>query len=407
MKKTVLDNGFEIYTETIDVAKTVTFSIYIKAGSYQEVEPFGVAHLLEHMVFKGTEKRNAQQISEDIEKYGGYMNAETSFDYTRYFTTIPYENWKKGSEVICDISFNSTIPDKEFSLEKKVVQEELKMYADDSSSHVNDMLLREMFKSYPNRQTLGGTVESVEKITKNHLIDFKNKYYNPSNMFAVVTGNVKHEEVVVFLTDIISGFGGENIVDLRNKEFKVDILNSKTVSKERVAEQAHLSWGLFGPSEGNEDSFAVDVAATILGGSSTSKLYKIIREQMGLAYTVNTNYMGLNDVGLIIGYAGLDKSNVEPVKGIVVDEFEKLTKDMVSQDDLERAKNYISGMQKTRLDNLPSINSYIGSSIISNISTNPDDYIKGINSVTRQDILRVAKKYFTKENWQFSQITPK
>jgi predicted Zn-dependent peptidase len=151
MRKSTLTNGFAIYTKTIEVAQTVAFSIYVKSGSYHESDPFGAAHLLEHMVFKGTETRTAQQISEDIERYGGLMNAETSFEHTRYFTVIPKENWEKGADVIYDICFNSTIPEKEFALEKKVVQEELKMYSDDSSSHVSDMLLQEMFKSFPKK----------------------------------------------------------------------------------------------------------------------------------------------------------------------------------------------------------------------------------------------------------------
>jgi predicted Zn-dependent peptidase len=240
MRKEVLDNGFEIYTETIDVAKTVTFSIYVKAGSYYESEPFGVAHLLEHMVFKGTTNRSTQQISEDIERYGGYMNAETSFEHTRYFTTIPYENWEKGAEVICDISFNSTIPEKEFIMEKKVVQEELKMYSDDSSSHVSDMLLQSMFKSYPNRQTIGGTVESVGDITRENILNFRDLYYQPNNMFAVVSGNVSHEEVVDFLENMVPKPNNNGKRDMRKSKFNHDILNSQMVSKKRDIEQSHL-----------------------------------------------------------------------------------------------------------------------------------------------------------------------
>ncbi|MNC20430.1 Protease 3 precursor [compost metagenome] len=407
MQKETLNNGFEIYTESIDVANTVTFSIYVKAGCFQEVEPFGVAHFVEHMVFKGTTTRNVQQINEDVEDNGGYLNAETSFEHTRYYTTIPYEAWKKGADVVCDVVLNSTFPEKEFELEKKVIQEELKMYADQPDSYVFELLTRSMFASYPNRQTIGGTVESVGEITLQQLLDFKEKFYTPKNMFAVVTGNISHNEVVQYLEGLFGDLEISNFSEkLEKEQFSPDILDSKTATEHKNIGQSHLAWGLFVSPASSSDSFAIDITLRILGGGMNSRLYRIIREERGLAYTVSADYMALKDTGVINGYAGLESSSIDDVKDIIIEEFEKLRVELVDDKELQRAVNGIKGGLKSRLDNLPSNNSYIGTAIIKGISPNLEDYIKGIESVTKEDIQNVAKKYFTPDNWQFAELLP-
>ncbi|MNN53625.1 Peptidase M16 inactive domain protein [compost metagenome] len=137
-----------------------------------------------------------------------------------------------------------------------------------------------------------------------------------------------------------------------------------------------------------------------------SRLYRIIREERGLAYTVSADYMALKDTGVINGYAGLESSSIDDVKDIIIEEFEKLRVELVDDKELQRAVNGIKGGLKSRLDNLPSNNSYIGTAIIKGISPNLEDYIKGIESVTKEDIQNVAKKYFTPDNWQFAELLP-
>ncbi|MNJ90023.1 Protease 3 precursor [compost metagenome] len=406
MNKKILSNGLEIYTEKIDSAKTVTFSIFIKVGSYNETNKFGIAHFIEHMVFKGTKTRDAQQIMEEIENVGGYVNAETSFQHTRYFATVPAENWKTAANVISDIVFHPTLPEEEVDLERTVIQEELKMYSDDSASHVSDLLFIAMHKSYKNRQSVGGTVQSVSEISRQDLFDFMQKFYQPNNIFVVATGNIQEDEIVNFMEEFTKEFT-ENNNEFQNEEFEPDILESDTVSLERNIEQAHFSWGLFGPSANSEDYYAMEIATTILGGSSSSRLNQLIREKRGLAYTVRVSYYALKDSGIILGYTGLDQNNIQEVKDIVVEEFERLRNEPVSDNELKRAIAYTKGSTVISLEKPSSINSYIGTSIIDDVSSDPDDYIKGIESVTKQDIQKIARKYFTPDNWQFSQITPK
>lgn len=405
MQNSILSNGLEIYTEKIDSAKSFTFSIYVKTGSYHETDKFGIAHFVEHMVFKGTEKRSSQDLMEEIENVGGYINAETSFEHTRYFATVPADEWKMASDIICDIVFKSTIPEEEVDLERTVIQEELKMYSDDSSSHVTDLLFKAMHASYPNRQSIGGTVQSVSEISREDLFNFKTKFYQPKNMFVVATGQVNHEEIVKFMEQFNFDEVAEEVE--QEEQFEPDILSSDIISLERNIEQAHLTWGLFAPGASDEDNFAVDIACTILGGSSSSRLYQLIREKKGLAYTVSVGYYELKQNGIIVGYTGLDVSKIEEVKEIIIEEFERLRVELVNDSELKRAIAYSRGSHIISLERPSSVNSYIGNSIIKNVTTEPDDYIKGIEAVTKEDIQKIARKYFTPDNWQFAKITPK
>lgn len=406
MQKKTLSNGLDIYTEKIDSAKTVTFSVYVKVGSYDEKEHFGIAHFIEHMVFKGTKTRNSQQIMEEIENIGGYINAETSFQHTRYFATVPAENWKIAADVISDIVFNPTLPEEEVDLERTVIQEELKMYSDDSASHVTDMLFKSMHESYPSRQLIGGTVDSVGKISRQDLVDFMGKFYQPNNIFVVATGNIEEEAIHNFMDEYTKDFQ-DNPVEIVRDEFEPDILDSETVELERNIEQAHFAWGLFGPQADSEDYYAMEIASTILGGSGSSRLYQLIREKRGLAYTVSVNFYSMRDSGIIFGYTGLEKSKIEEVKDIVIEEFEKLRNELVSDNEIKRAIAYVRGSHIIMMEKPSSINGYIGNALINESSTEPDDYIKGIESVTKEDIQKVARKYFTPDNWKFSQITSK
>lgn len=401
MQKTTLDNGFEIYTESIDISKTVTFSIYIKTGSYNETNHFGIAHVLEHMVFKGTDKRTVRQINEEIEDYGGYMNAETNFEYTRYFATIPFENWKIAGDLISDIVLNPIFPENEVTLEKKVIQEELKMYSDDASSHVYDMLFEAMHPSYKNRQSIGGTVESVGNISRDDIIEFKDKFYQPNNMFAVVTGNVSHDEVVEFLTNTFGDKTNNSTLE-EDTSFEPDILNSDTTTLKRHIDQVHYAWGLFAPPANHEDAIVAEVITTIL----SSRLYRLVREERGLCYTISVGYMGLKDNGIIMGYSGLEKSCLEDVKEIILEQFESLRTEKVDEKEFKRAIEKSKGSHIIQFEKLSAINSYIGSGVIQNTSLEPDEYITELSSVKIEDLQRFARNYFTPDNWQFVQIIP-
>lgn len=407
-KKTILDNGLTIITDNDNNSKIGTLSYLVKSGSHSEDDSnYGIAHFTEHMLFKGTTNRHFTDINQDIENIGGLLNAETSFQYTRYYCVVPSDVWEMGLDVISDIVWNNTIPEEEFENEKTVVLEELKMYSDDSSSNVMDKLNVIMNKQYENRQLVGGTVESVSKITRDQMIDFIDKNYTYDNVVFVGTGNVDHDKIVEFITQYTK-IDMSNIDKKDNLEFNpYENSGDEIILSKGEIYQAHIAFGLFGPTPSNDDYVAFEVLNNILGGNSSSLLYHEIRETLGLAYTVSTNIELFDDCTQLIGYVGLDKENIQKCKDVIIQFIEKLSKEKIDDDRLKRNINYLKGTTLLALEKTSSLNSYISQSLVYNVDYNIEKYLENLDKITSNDILNVASKYLNKDKIYFAIIQPK
>jgi predicted Zn-dependent peptidase len=407
IKETKLDNGLLIITDTDDHAKTTTISYTVKCGSYDEDDSNrGIAHFTEHMLFKGTAERTSQEISESIEGIGGILNACTSFDHTMYHCTVPTDFWEIGVEVISDLIWNNTIPEEEFEREKQVILEELKMYDDDASSKVWELLFVHLYRNNPNRQRVGGTLETVSKIQRQQMIDFIDKYYVPNNMIVVATGNINHDKLVEFIKSYCPEL--EPSEDIERQELVSEKLGQKDLIETRSnIAQSQLCWGMFGPLVKEEDYVSGEIACSILGGNSSSRLYQLIREQKGWAYTVKMDIEGISDNGVISGYVGLDGNNIESVKKTVMEQLEKLKKESINEEELKRAKAYVKGTLMISLERTSVQNDFIVSSFLNDSSLNVEEFYNRIDKVTAEDIKEFANKYFNQDNICFVQIVPK
>ena len=409
LQKTVLDNGLIIITERDDNIKTVTISCTIKCGSYNEnADNRGIAHFTEHMLFKGTINRTAKQISEDIEGIGGILNAETSFEHTKYHVTVLSECWEKGIEVLSDLVWNNLIPEEEFKKEKQVILEELKMYDDNPGAKIFDLLFKRMFPNYPNRQFVGGTIESVSQISRDQMINFIDTFYVPSNIIIVAAGNIDHDKLVDFIQSYSSNidFKTGNL-STEKTEFNPSSLIGPDLSEKKEIQQSHLSWGLFGPKPSDDDYAVGEIMACILGGNSSSRLYQIIREEKGLAYTIRMDAQGVSDIGFLSGYVGLDGNSIDAVKKIIFSELDKVKNEDISDEELERAKAYVKGTTMIYFERTSSRNSYVVNCLITLTDPNIEHFINKIEKVTIKDLREFANKYFQEDNICFVEITPK
>ena len=397
-----LGNGLTLLTN-VKPTGTVTLSITVRVGSFHERDHQGIAHLVEHLVFKGTEKRTVDEINEAIEDVGGILNAETTFEYTRYYCTVPSDAWQVGLDVLCDIVFNATIPVDEFDREKTVVQEEISMYDDDPSSYVNDQLFKAIYQNYPSRQTIAGTRNSVGAISRQDVVDFITDYYVSQNIFVIAAGDIDPKAIVTFLQRYPVKQGG---VTPPLMPFKGVELNMNLTTDTRHIEQAHLAWGLIAPKAQATDAAAASVYAAVLGGTMTSRLYRLIREQRGLAYTVSTSYLGFSDTGLILGYTGLAQQHVEMVSELIVEEFERLRYEVVSPTELNRVKASITGIFLITLERTSSLVSFLNNAVILGLSLDPNIRIREVENVSAPMLTQVAQTYVLPSNWQFSTILP-
>lgn len=408
--ETILKNGLKIITNIDKNSNVCTLSYSIKSGSFDELEhEHGIAHLVEHMLFKGTLNRDYMEINNDIEKIGGYLNAFTSYQTTNYYCVVPCKSWKDGIDVLSDMIFNHTIPENELIKEKKVVQEEIKMYSDDLSSYVTEKLIENMFNKYDNRKSIAGTIESVGNINRENIIDFINRNYFPSNITFIATGNINHQEIVDFISNYINKLD----IDFVEYEKSYDKISShaleckKIVYKKSEIEQTHLAFGLFLCGANHEDMVALKILNNILGGSSSSVLFNKIREEMGLAYTIFTTIEEISDVSILYGYAGLNKTNdVNYIVELITNEILNI-KNNINESILEQTKQYLIGMLYIDLEKSLGKNLFISNKELFNMDYDFNILINKINSITIEDLFNVINKYLIKDNIIFTILKSK
>lgn len=411
--KTVLDNGLTLVLDYDSNAKTITTKYVVAAGSideqgiYKGKNNFGVMHFLEHMTFKGTDTRTYEDINNDIASIGAITNAYTSQDEIAFYISSPAEYWKENLNILSDIFWNSTIPEDEFIKEKTVIIEELKMYADDPKYQVINQLNILIHKNNPSRQRVAGTIASVHNLTVDDIKRVKKCFFVPNNVLLVVAGNFPKDKLIAEVISLVQT-KEKQIIPAREIEYTNDILNNQLLRSTKAdIEQSHFAFTIKGVPPYHEDFATMEIIADLLGGGFTSRLYNIIREQQGLAYTVSASIASIRDAGYIDGYVGLDASNIPAVHKIIIHELNRLRRELVPEKELNILKALYKGQlllcneptaAKTRLHE---------NNFINNTDYTLEDIIEQIDNITSDKILRFAKKYFIKDNICLSVIEPK
>lgn len=411
--KTQLENGLQIVIEQDTNAKSCTFEYIVACGaldehgSYNGTNNFGVAHFVEHMMFKGTNSRTVDDINNDIAAIGGYCNAATSFDHTLYYISSPADKWKDNLEILNDIFWNSTFPEDEFEQEKTVILEELKMYEDKPRSKCMENLDILINRQFANRQRVAGTIDSVSKLTVDDLKKFIKIFYQPNNIALLISGNVPIKEVLADI-NIFLLYKEKEIIQDRDTLFNKDIMNNQLIrlQKNDLA-QAHFGFAVKGVAPYEKDYYIQDLIADYLGGGFISKLYNIIREKLGLAYTVNVSTNPLRDTSYIMGYCGLKKENINKVHNIIVKELNKLKHELINDKELEILKALYRGKSLLALETTSAKLSVHEDNFIYNTDYTIDSILDIVMNTTSQDIQQFANKYFNEKNICWSIVEPK
>jgi predicted Zn-dependent peptidase len=392
-------NGIQVKTELNKNDKLVSVCYKVNVGSHNETEDIlGIAHLVEHLVFKGTDKRNSEQINQYIEGLGGYMNAFTSFEETEFYCTLPSEYWKEAIDFINDLVFFNTIPEDEFELEKGVVLNELRMYSDDPVSVCQDNLFKIMFHKDITKQLVGGTVETVSKITREDVINFIDNNYINKHIDIIITGNIEgsEEDLYEYIESITPET--DNDVKLKDKNYDFEMKERKIEAEKSDISQSILCWALIGPAPKNEDYIPFYLAVNALGGNASSILYSNVREKLGLVYTISFRMEEFTEYTVANGHTSLQKENIEKVMDII----EKETKNLkIDEKTLESNKNFLIGDLLMGLEKTIDRNNYI-----SEFDCESDEMIEKIKKVTVEDVERVITKYFNSDIY-YSLVTPK
>ena len=402
--ETVLGNGLKVITYKTD-SDFVTINYTIDIGSVDE-DPVkaGIAHLCEHLVFKGTANRTKEEINLSVEQCGGMINACTSREYTSFFVEMLKEHFDVGFDTLSDIVFNATIPEEEFDCEKAVVINELNMYKDGGENEVEDNFYRQLFgEEYPSWWNIGGTEETVSSITRDDVIAFIEKNYTFDNMFLTVVGNVEHEDVIKAVEQYTENFDYSGKVK-KNREIDVSVLknNMETVTTERENFLSHIYFGLPVEAECSyKNMVMLKMLSYIMSGGLSGKLIEL-REKYGLCYAIDTyanNYV--NGVIMFTGYTGVDKSNINKT----IENIERILGNIeITEKDFERAKNNISVAMKHRYTDTSDIAMFIISQTLNSFPYNKEKVEDIIEDITVDELRDFVDEYVSGKKLMFSVI---
>lgn len=382
--KRVLENGLTILHEKRDVPVTTLLLGVGYGARYETAEEKGIAHFIEHLCFKGTEKRNAKQIAEEIENVGGVLNAFTSEEVTAYHAKFPSEHLEKIGEVIFDIFFNPIFPDDEVKREAGVICEEIKMYYDNPRAHTIEMIKSNLYEGSFG-MFIGGTEEIVKGLTKEKLLEKHRQIYVPKNSVLIVVGNNNFEDVVALAEKFVVEREGVEI----NKP-KILLKHEERIEIRENLQQANLALGFHFPKANDRERYSAEVFSNILGGGMSSKLFTEVREKRGLVYGVKSEIdLGL-DYSYLFIWAGTDPSKVEEVKKVAFEEFQKMGN--LTEEELEIAKQRILGSQKVVSESSDEVTRELLAAWSYGDAEEFYNYEKNISEVTLEDIKDLAKE---------------
>jgi predicted Zn-dependent peptidase len=319
-----LDNGLRVATDTMDGAESVALGVWVGVGTRHEPwNANGVAHLVEHMMFKGTKKRSAFEISKAIEQNGGMMNAHTSREETAYYARVLPEDAELAADIISDMLMHSAFAPKELAREKQVVIQEIGRSYDTPDDHVFDLLYETAFPKQKIGRAILGSAKVIANLPRNAVVDYVHSHYHTGNMVLVGVGKIGHDEMVKLAKRYFSKLPHGK----RTKAEDIAIKSGESREARKI-EQLHLTMAFAGPGRKSSSYYAASLLGIIMGGSMSSRLFQKVREQKGLVYTVSASHMPFMDKGLFGIYAGTDPSRVKELIPIVCAEMRDVTKNI-------------------------------------------------------------------------------
>ena len=388
----VLDNGLRILTERMTHVRSISIGVWLTRGSRHETaERGGIAHFVEHMLFKGTATRSAEDIAQAIDSIGGQLDAFTAKEYASYYIKVLDEHLPLALDVLSDIVLNPAFSPDDVEREKKVVVEEIKMVEDTPDDLVHELFTQAFWENHPLGRPILGTRETVESLDASLLRDYFTNAYTPGNLIVSAVGNLDHEQVRRLVEE---KFGGLTSVGRPSGEEAPQVV-PKILIRNKELEQSHLCLGTSSYPQNHDDRYSSYVLNTLLGGSMSSRLFQNVREKRGLAYAVFSGLSAYRDAGSFTIYAGCSNEAVGEVLDLVVEELRGVRQTPVPEAELRRAKDHLKGSLMLSLENTASRMSHLArQEIYFDRQFGLDETLDGIERVTPGDVQRVAGELF-------------
>ncbi len=361
---TRLPNGIRIASYEMPHMRSVTTGIWVGIGGrHEKLAECGMSHFIEHLLFKGTARRSARQITESVEGLGGYLNAYTTEDHTCYYSRAAARHLPRLADVLCDMFVNSEFAADEIDREREVIREEILSYRDQPEQHASDLLTETMWPRHPLGRPLTGTLESISRFRRPELKRFVHEHYNGTNTIVAVAGPVSHEEVVRLFAPTLGKLpAGKKPPFTHIRATTRNNVSVKAFPQE--TEQMHLAMGFHAFGRRDDRRYALRLLSVLLGENMSSRLFQTLRERHGYCYSVQTSIVTLDDTGAIQICAGLDPTKLRKALGMILKELERICHAKPSARELKKARDYTIGQTSMGLESTTNQMMWMGESLL-------------------------------------------
>jgi predicted Zn-dependent peptidase len=404
-KLTRLTNGLTIATAEMPHMTSVSVGLWVGVGSrYESAELNGICHFIEHLLFKGTKKRTAKEISEAVEGIGGYLNAFTSEEATCFHARASHDHFDDLLDVLMDMLHNSRFNPVEIAKERQVIKEEIAMYLDEPHHLVQELLNATIWPGHPLGRPITGTSQTLDGLDRNRLLDYLRSNYIASRTVLVATGKIKHHKVIKAASRYARHFQNGSAPKSAAALDGQDGPRLKLFTKD--TEQTQLALGIRTCSRHDARRYALRLLNTILGENMSSRLFQIIREDRGLAYSIYSTPSFFEDTGDLVISAGLDTDNLQKTLRLILRELRRLAEKPPSVAELRRARDYVLGQINLGQESTENQMNWIGEQLISyGRIFSPNEVKRRLHQVTPAEIRMAARDFFRPERFNLALVS--
>lgn len=403
-QKTTLDNGLRILSESIPYMSSVSIGFFVGTGSRSESLPEqGVSHFIEHLMFKGTDKRSARDIAEEVDDVGGQLNAATDRENTCYYIKVLPEHLGLGLDILSDMLLHSKFAEADVEKERQVVLEEISLYEDSPDELIHDLHMNSLWPGHALGRNILGTRDSIGAMTREMILDYTRRHYMPDNIVVAAAGNLTHDQLVTQVRRFWDNVRGAAKVSADS----TPMFASGRHLQEKEIEQIHICLGTPGVAHDDPRFYASHVLNTILGGGVSSRLFQHIREERGLAYSVCSYPSSFRDTGLFTIYTGVSPENCREVMDVIGSIIGDIRGNGVRPDELKRAKEQLKAGLLFSLESSSSRMSRLGRAEISSREyLSPEQLVAKVDAVMLQHLFDLAQPLFRHESTCLTALGP-
>ena len=389
-----LENGLHVVGERLPYLRSVSIGVWMRVGSMMETPAEnGLSHFLEHMVFKGTEKRSTRDIAEEMDAVGGQMNAFTGKDCTCFYAKVIDEDLPLAVDILSDMTLHALLDEAEFKKERGVILEEISMEEDSPEDVVHELLSRIQFGDQAAGMPILGPAEQIAAYTRDDLANYRARHYHPENCVVALAGNYDPEQVLALIQQY---FGEWKKSGQRQTVPPMQPIPGQKAAKEKDTEQLHICLGYPGTFFGSDELYPMSVMNNLLGGAMSSRLFQKIREEMGMAYSIYTYPSTYVGCGTFAVYAGVSPKNGHAVLDETLKQLDLLCRDGVTEKEFREAKNQLRGSYLLGLESPGSRMQSMGRGQLHlDRCMTPEETVAKIEAVTIESVNAVARRIFS------------